>query len=63
MIDVDKWAELLEESDLYPSDYQAAMKELVKEGLVKNLDADVSRRSKKVIKPGWANKSERWVLV
>ena len=63
LIDTDKWADLLEESNLYPSDFQAAMKELVKEGVVKNLDADVSRRTKKVIKPSWSNKSERWVLV
>lgn len=63
MIDFDKWAYFLEESDLYPGDFQAAMKELVKEGVIKNIDADVSRRSKKVIKPDWPNKSERWVLV
>ena len=62
LIDSDIWADLLEESDLYPSDFQTAMKELVKEGKVKNLDADVSRRTKKVIKPDWPNKSERWVL-
>lgn len=62
-IDFEKWADFLEESDLYPGDFQAAMKELVKDGVVKNLDADVSRRSKKVIKPSWSNKSERWVLV
>ncbi len=63
VIDSDKWADFLEESDLYPGDFQMAMKELVKEGLVKNIDADVSRRSKKIIKPDWPNKSERWALV
>lgn len=62
VIDYDKWADFLEESDLYPGDFQMAMKELVQEGLVKNFDADVSRRSKKIIKPGWPSKSERWVL-
>lgn len=63
IIDFDKWADFLEESDLYPSDFQIAMKELVKDGVVKNIDADTSRRSKKVIKPDWPNKSEHWVLV
>jgi len=63
VIDSDKWADFLEESDLYPGDFQMAMKELVREGLVKNIDADVSRRSKKIIKPDWPNKSERWALV
>ncbi|MEE9422762.1 MAG: three-Cys-motif partner protein TcmP [Gammaproteobacteria bacterium] len=63
LIDCDKWADFLEESDLYPSDLQIAMKELVKEGLVKNINADVSQRRTKIIKPNWPNKSERWVLV
>lgn len=63
LIDTDKWADLLEESDLYPSDFQVAMKEMVKDGIVKNLDTDVSRRTKKIIRPSWPNKSERWTLV
>jgi hypothetical protein len=63
MVDYETWADFLEESDLYPGDLQAAMKELVKDGLVKNIDADVSRRRKKLIKPNWPNKSERWRLV
>lgn len=62
-ITIYEWADFLEESDLYPDDLQAAMKELVNEGRVKNLDADVSRRRKNIIKPGWPSKSERWVLV
>lgn len=60
LIDIDKWAEFLEDSDLYPIDYQCAIKELVVEGLVKNIDADISRRTKNVIK---ADKKERWMLV
>jgi three-Cys-motif partner protein len=62
VIDHEKWADFLEESDLYPSDFQAAMKEFVKEGLIINLDADVTRRSKFIIKPNWREKSERWAL-
>ena len=60
LIDIDKWAEFLEDSDLYPNDYQLAIKELAEEGLVKNIDADVSRRTKYLIKP---DKKESWVLV
>lgn len=63
LIDYETWADILEESDLYPGDFQAAMKELVNEGLVKNIDADVSRRRKHIIKPDWPHKSERWVLL
>ena len=63
LIDNNKWADFLEESDLYPGDFQMAMKKLVLEGLVKNLDADVSKRRSKIVKPDWPNKSERWVLV
>jgi len=63
LIDINMWADFLEDSDLYPSDLQLAMKELVSEGLVRNLDADVSRRRKKLIKPGHPDKSEHWALV
>ena len=63
LIDNDCWANFLEETDLLPRDFQMAMQGLVKAGLVENLDANVSRRSKKVIKPGWPAKSERWRLV
>jgi len=63
LIDFETWADFLEESDLYPGDFQMAMKELVKDGLVNNVDANVSRRRTKIIKPDWPNKSERWVLV
>ena len=62
LIDNEKWADFLEDSDLYPRDFQVAMKELVKDGLAKNIDADVSRRRTQVIKPSWPRKSERWVL-
>jgi three-Cys-motif partner protein len=63
LIDYDKWADFLEESNLYPVDFQMAIKELIKEGLVENLDANVNRRTKHIIKPDWGNKSERWVLL
>lgn len=60
LIDYECWSRFLEFTDLFPGDYQLAMKELVEENLVENLDADVSRRRKKLIKPGHPNKSERW---
>ena len=57
------WADFLEESDLYPSDLQAGMKELVSEGVAKNLSCDVSRRTKKVIKTNcYPGKGERWQM-
>ena len=61
LIDNEVWADFLEETDLYPKDFQQAMIELVKEGVVTNLDADVQRRTRKMIKPHWPNKSERWI--
>lgn len=63
LIDIDKWADFLEESNLYPSDFQAAMGGLLKEGIVRNLDADVTRRRSKFIHPHWPNKSEKWALI
>ncbi len=63
LIDYETWADFLEESNLYPGDFQMAMKELVKDDLVKNMNADVSRRRTKIIRPEWPGKSERWVLV
>jgi len=60
LIDIDRWASFLEDSDFYPIDYQMAIKELVDEGRVKNIDADVSRRTKHLINP---DKRERWILV
>ncbi|WP_295873802.1 three-Cys-motif partner protein TcmP [uncultured Zhongshania sp.] len=62
LIDWECWADFLERTDLYPSDFQAAMRNLVKNGSVINLDADISRRRKNFIKPNWQNKSERWSL-
>ncbi len=57
------WADFLEDSNLYPSDLQGAMKSLVKEGAVENLDASVSRRTKYIVKAdSYPNKGERWVL-
>lgn len=63
LIDYECWSRFLEETDLYPSDFQLAFKNLLHEGLVKNLDAEVGRRSKKPVKPNWPKKSERWILV
>ncbi|UUQ67774.1 three-Cys-motif partner protein TcmP [Pseudomonas fuscovaginae UPB0736] len=56
------WANFLEESDLYPTDLQLAFKELTKEGKIKNLDADVHKRTKNPVRPHWPRKSEHWVL-
>ncbi len=63
LIDIDCWADILEDSGLYPTDFQLAMKELHREGIVVNLDADVSGRRTQFIKPSWASKSERWEKV
>lgn len=62
LLDNDCWANFLAESDLYPTDLQLAFKDLAKEGKIKNLDADVSNRTKKPVRPHWPRKSERWVL-
>lgn len=50
---------MLEATDLYPTDLQLGMKELVKDKLVKNIDAQISRRTKKVLKLDWPDRSER----
>jgi hypothetical protein len=63
LIDYSLWSEFLEETDFYPSDFQMAIKELLKENMVENLGADVSKRKKKFVKPNWPNKSERWKIV
>lgn len=63
VMDHECWADILESTDLYPTDLQLGMKELLKENLVNNLDADVSRRRTKLIRPDWPGKSERWSLV
>ncbi|MDD2030071.1 three-Cys-motif partner protein TcmP [Pseudomonas sp. 39167] len=62
LLDNERWASFLEETDLYPSDFQLAFKDLVKEGKVRNLDANVKSRTKKPVRPDWPNASERWVL-
>jgi len=62
LIDLECWASYLEESDLYPSDLQLAFKELTKEGVIINLDKDITRRSKLPVRPDWPKKSERWAL-
>lgn len=59
LIDTENWADFLEETDFYPIDFQMAMKELVEKNKVINLDADVSKRTKKIIKP---RKRETWAL-
>lgn len=63
LIDHELWADWLERSDLYPSDLQAAMLELVKEDIVINIDSNAKRRRKKPIHPNWPNKSERWKTI
>lgn len=60
LIDIDCWADFLEESGLYPTDFQLAIKELYQQGSVINIDADVSRRRTQFIQPKWKSKSERW---
>lgn len=62
LIDYECWAEFLEQTDLYPTDLQLAFRELVKEGRIKNLDADVTRRRKNPVQPNWPRKSERWAI-
>jgi len=57
---IDFWADLLEKSDLYPTDFQLAMKELLSENKVVNLTNDTSKRRTKFIQPRWRNKSETW---
>jgi len=63
LIDHVMWADFLEQSDLYPGDLHLAMKGLVEEGKVENIDANISRRRKKIIRPNWPRNSERWVLI
>ncbi len=62
LIDNERFATFLEESDLYPTDFQQAMKELLDSKAVLNVDADVSKRRTKFIQPDWPQKSERWQL-
>lgn len=59
-ITVDVWADMLEETNFFPSDLQTAMKELVEEEQVENLDADVGRRRTRIVSPKYAGESERW---
>lgn len=63
LIDNECWASFLEESNLYPTDFQLAMKELLKEKRVENMDEDVSRRRTRFVQPDWPSKSERWRLL
>lgn len=62
-INHDTWADFLEETDLYPKDFQLAMRELVKEGVVENIDADVTNRRTQIIKRDWPGRAERWRLI
>ncbi len=62
LFDLEFWADLLEKTNLYPTDFQMAMKDLYKENTVTNLDAEVRYRRTKFIRPDWPNKSERWTL-
>jgi len=63
LIDIDCWADILEDTGLYPTDFQLAMKELYRNDIVVNLDADVRGRRTQFIKPTWSSKSERWKKV
>ncbi len=56
---VEKLAEMLEETGWFESDFQAAFHELEREGMVKNLDATVKRRSKFIHFTSHGNKGER----
>lgn len=60
LIDQELWADLLEETDFFPSELQQAMKSMATDGLVQNLDADISRRRKNIVKPDYERRSERW---
>ncbi len=60
---IDYWADLLEKTDLYPTDFQLGIKEMLKEKKIENLDADTSKRRSKYIKPDRKYKSERWQLI
>lgn len=62
LVDNEQWANFLVETDLYPGDFQLAFKELMNEGKIFNLDADVKGRTKKPVRPNWPRASERWVL-
>jgi len=59
IIDLDCWADFLESTPFYPSDFQLAMKELVTEERVINLDSDIRRRRSA---PIHIKKKERWHL-
>lgn len=63
LIDNECWAGFLEQTDFYPSDFQLAFKELVKEGKIVNLDVEVKKRTKKPVRPNWARASEHWALI
>jgi len=63
LIDYELWSHFLEETEYYPTDFQLAMKDLLKEDKIENMDANVHRRCSKFIKPNYPNKSERWRLV
>ncbi len=62
LIDYECWALWLDESNLYPSDLQFGMKELINDGLVTNLTEDVSKRRTQFIQPNYPKESERWCL-
>lgn len=62
LIDHDCWADMLEEANCYPKDFQRAMKELLNEQRVVNLTEDITTRKKVFIKPNWSQKAETWRL-
>lgn len=57
-IDMVTWARLLEQNQCLPTDFQAAIKDLTKDGIIANLDADINRRRTHVLVP---KNDERWI--
>lgn len=56
------WANLLETTNLFPRDFQLAMRVLYRDNHIICQDGDVSRRRTKFIKPDYENKAETWSL-
>lgn len=58
-IDMVAWAKLLETNTCLPTDFQMAIRDLVAEEVVENLDADLKRRRSKFLVP---KNCERWII-
>lgn len=57
-IDMATWARLLEQNQCLPADFQAAIRDLVINGIVSNLDTSIKRRRTNVLVP---KNEERWI--